>query len=170
MKNRSSLYFVSLMLLPTVFAGCYSFKGTSIPPEANTFFVAQFEVIPENIPPTVGQDFSELLKIKILRESRLNYRDIDPDLEFSGIITEYKVTAEAPQAGETTSFNRLTIAMTVEYTNNNNEKNAWGQARRFSQFFDYPSNQNLIDVQDELLENIFTELTERIFNEAFTNW
>lgn len=162
--------FYILLAIATVFSGCYSFKGITIPPEANTFFVEQFNVYPENIPPNEGQDFAELLKDKIRRESRLNYRDTDPDVEFTGAITEYKVTAEAPRAGEETSVNRLTIAVTVEYINNVNPESSWKQARRFPFFYDYPSDENLIDVQDEYIDIIFAQLTEDIFNAAFTNW
>jgi hypothetical protein len=159
-----------LVLISIIFTSCYSFKGISIPAEANTFFVEQFNVYPENIPPNEGQNFAELLKDKFRRESRLVYKDVDPDLEFSGAITEYRVTSEAPRAGEETSFNRLTIAVTVDYINNKNEDNAWEKPVRFSFFFDYPADENLIDVQEEYIQIIFDQLVEDIFNKAFTNW
>jgi len=165
MKNLVFLFLVSI-----TFSSCYSFKGISIPPEANTFFVTQFNVFPENIPPNVGQDFAELFKNKVRQESRLRLANTDPDIEFSGSITEYRVTAEAPEAGETTSFNRLTIAVTVDYINNQNEEGSWERPNRFSQFQDFPSDQNLIDIQEELIEDIFDLLVEDIFNKAFTNW
>lgn len=169
MQQFKYILFLSVLLANT-FSSCYSFKGISIPPEANTFFVEQFSVYPENIPPNEGQDFAELFKDKVRRESRLNYSDTDPDIEFTGAITEYKVTAEAPKAGEETSVNRLTIAVTVEYINNVNPESSWKQAKRFPFFYDYPSDENLIDVQDEYIDIIFDQLTENIFNEAFTNW
>ncbi|MFT4758645.1 MAG: hypothetical protein ACI9XO_002624 [Paraglaciecola sp.] len=165
MFKTSILVFISI-----IFTSCYSFKGISIPPEANTFFIEQFSVYPENIPPNEGQNFAELLKDKFRRESRLAYKDTDPDLEFSGAITEFRVSSEAPKAGAETSFNRLTIAVTVDYLNNKNEDNAWDKPVRFSQFYDYPSDQNLIDVQDEYIQLIFDQLVEDIFNKAFTNW
>lgn len=157
-------------LISALFSSCYSFKGISIPLNVDTFYVEQFNVYPENIPPTVGQDFAELFKDKIRRESRLNYKDVDPDVEFSGSITEFNVSAEAPRAGEETSFNRLTIAVLVDYTDNKNKDNAWEKPIRFQEFRDYPSDQNLIDVQEELIQVIFDQLVENIFNKAFTNW
>ena len=37
-------------------------------------------------------------------------------------------------------------------------------------FSDFESSQNLADVQDELIEAIFEQITEDIFNRAFSDW
>jgi hypothetical protein len=74
----------------------------------------------------------------------------------------------APQPGETTQFNRLTISLQVEFTNQTDPEQNWKNT--FSWFADYGANENLNSVQDDLHEVIFTQLTENIFNKAFTNW
>ena len=151
------------------FSSCrYGFKGTSIPTEANTFFVEVFDVGAQNAPAIIGQDFSILLTDKIRRESRLDPVDQDPDIEFEGTITRFQVSYEAPQPGETTAFNRLNVSIEVEYIDNNKEDTNWKNT--FSFFFDYPSDENLIDIQDEALDTIFDQLVEDVFNKAFTNW
>ncbi len=146
----------------------YSFKGISIPPDVNTYYVELFEnQAPASIP-TLPRDFTELLKDKIRRESRLQYTDTDPDIEFSGIVTDFRVSAEAPKANEQIGFNKLTITVQVNFVNNKDEKANWKQQFSFEDFFG--ANQNLLDVQDGLVETINKELTDRIFNRAFTNW
>lgn len=146
----------------------YGFKGTSISTDVNTFFVSVFDVGAQNAPAILGQDFSNLLTDKIRRESRLDPVNEDPDIEFEGTITRYQVSFEAPQPGETSAFNRLNVSIEVEYTDNQKEEEAWKST--FSFFFDYPSEDNLIDIQDEAVDVIFDQLVEDVFNKAFTNW
>ncbi|RMG78745.1 MAG: hypothetical protein D6714_17515 [Bacteroidetes bacterium] len=146
----------------------YSFKGISIPPEVNTFYVAEPENQTTTAPPTLPQNFRQQLNDKIRNESRLKNDDQNPDIEFLTTITEYQVSAQSPQPGQTNAFNRLTITFQVEYKNNLKEDDTWKQ--RFSHFADFPADQNLIDVQDTLIDEILEEIIERIFNRAFTNW
>ncbi len=170
---KNAILFSISLLFCLLFSSCYSFRGISINPNANTFYVAPFEVeirggeIPP--PPTLSVTFTERLKDKIRGESRLNYKDVDPDIEFSGIITGYDVTAEAPEQGETTSFSRLTIRMSVEYIDNKaTEPEA--QKKTVSFFQDYPTDENLLSIQDDLIDDINDELVDIIFNWAFNNW
>lgn len=148
--------------------GCYSFKGFSIDPEIDTFYVANFGNTTVNSPPTINQTFGESLKNKVARESRLNYEDSDPDIEFGGSITRYTVRAVSPERGERTALNRLDITVSIEYTNNRDEEESWKSSFNF--FRDFDSTINLLDVQDQLIEEIFDQIIEDIFNKAFTNW
>ena len=168
MKNWICI--LSMAMLALGFSGCkiYSFDGTSIPPDSKTFYVEQFEVRTSSAIPTLGQTISDALIDKIRNESNLNQVDSDPDIEFKGTVVEYRVTAESPQSGETTAFNRLNMVVSVEYINNKNEEDGWKS--KFPYFSDFPSDQNLIDVQEQLIEEINTQLVDDIFRKAFTNW
>ncbi len=151
-----------------LFTGCYSFKGTSIPADVTSYYIALFENQAPASTPTLPRDFTERLRDKIRRESRLTYRDIDPDIEFKGAISDFRVTMEAPRAGEQISYNKLSITVMVEFINHKNEKANWKQ--QFSYFDLFQPDQNLIDVQDALIETISKELVDQIFNRAFTDW
>ena len=166
-KLSFPILIIAICCIP-FFQSCYSFKGTSISPTINTFYVDTFNDRSSNAPPTIGQDFSNLLIRKIQTESRLDPSDVNPDIEFKGTIQSFVVTAEAPQPGEEVSFNRLTIAVVVEYIDHQNEEENWQS--RFSFFNDFSNDVNLIDVQEELIDNIGDQLVEDIFNKAFTNW
>ncbi|MCC6727639.1 MAG: hypothetical protein IT258_24245 [Saprospiraceae bacterium] len=146
----------------------YSLAGISIPPNINTYYVETFESQSAGAVPTLPRDFTERLKDKIRTETRLKYNDEEPDIEFTGAITDFRVTSEAPKAGEQIGFNKLTISVNVNFVNNKDEKANWKQQFSFEDFFG--ADQNLLDVQESLIENINKELVDRIYNRAFTNW
>ena len=174
LKKLNLLKFIgmlaAILLLIIQLHSCkYSFRGINIPQSVNSFYVNQFDLDAVNSPPTLNQTFSERLKDKIRSESRLRYSDTDPDVEFSGSITSFDVSSVAPQPGETTAFSRLEITVFVDYINNNDEELGW-QRRSFRYFSDFPSDQNLLSIQDQLIEDINEQLVEDIFNAAFSNW
>jgi hypothetical protein len=157
-----------LFILGSCLSGCYSLRGYGIADDVHSYYVGNFKLTAANAPATITQTFAESLKDKISRESRLKYTDKEPDLEFNGTIQGFTVAAIAPQPGERTAFNRLTINVTIEYTNNLNPKDQW--TKSFSHFEDFPAEQNLLQVQDELIVTIFNQILEDIFNQAFNNW
>jgi hypothetical protein len=157
-----------ILILFVVCNGCYSLKGFSISEDLKTFHVLDFRNTTPNAPATIQQTFSEQLKEKISRESRLTADNQNPDITFNGTITRFSVTAVAPEAGAITASNRLEIAVSITYENTREEKDRWTQS--FSHFLDFPSDRNLLDVQDELIDQIFDQIIEDIFNKAFTDW
>ncbi|MBL7790956.1 MAG: hypothetical protein JNK77_01435 [Saprospiraceae bacterium] len=168
---KTNLQFASLIFaLFTVLLGtsCYSLRGIDIDPNVNTYFVDQFRNNASNAPPSLPQTFTEALKEKIRTESRLVYADTDPDISFKGSIVDFRVTSEAPQPGETTSLNRLTITTAIEYIHAKDEKKGWKS--NFSFFYDFPSSTDLGSIQDDAIDVISKQMMEDIFNKAFTNW
>ncbi|MEM1320273.1 MAG: LPS assembly lipoprotein LptE [Bacteroidota bacterium] len=167
MKRRYSLPLLFLLLLQ--FSACrYSLRGISIPENVNTFYVSNFDNVADNVVPTLSLQFTQLLRDKIRNESRLNPDDTDPDIEFRGQITNFTVSSVAPQPGETSALNRLEIKIFVEFISNKDESENWKQP--FSFFNDFPSDQDILEVQEELINIISAQLVEDVFNRAFTNW
>ena len=150
---------------------CYNFKGISIPPTVSTFYVDQFQNALGNAPPEIGQQFSESLKDIVLNGSRLSYDETQPDIEFSGSVSSFRVNSVAPQETDTgfgSALNRLEISISVDYTNNQDDEENWTQS--FSFFADFDSTEDLASVQEDLILEIFSQLSEDVFNRAFTNW
>ena len=163
---RSTVLLFSLVLL---LGSCYSFKGISIEPDIDTYFVSpQFKDNTQNTPPNLPQNISERLKDKVRLESRLVFTDTDPDVEFIGTLVSYRVSSEAPQPGESSALNRLTITVAIDYISHKYEENSW--KKNFSFFFDFPANQDLSAVEDQAIDEILEQMMEDIFNEAFSNW
>lgn len=150
---------------------CYSFKGISIDPDVNTFFVQNFELEAANAPPTLALEFTEKLKDKIRLESRLSLKNTDQDVEFTGKVMEYRVVPVAPKPGEVVELNRLEVGVSVLFIHHKNDQKTWPIPRSFRHFAEFNNSVDLITVQDQLLrESIFPQIMEDIFNAAFNDW
>lgn len=166
MMKRPIFFFA--LLTAAMWQGCYSFRGIDIDANTRTYYVEQFRNNALDAAPSLPQTFTEALKEKIRTESRLVQNETNPDIEFKGIIVDYRVSAESPQPGERTALNRLTIVTAIEYINHKDEKKNWKQ--NFSFFFNFPSTTSLTSVQEEAIQTIGDQIMEDIFNKAFTNW
>ena len=156
------------IIVAAVLSSCYSFKGISIPPDVNTYYVENFRNAAPQAPGDINQRFSEALRAKIRNESRLTYNEQKPDIEFSGEINGFRLTPEAPQAGNTVALNKLEISVSVTFTNNKDEAKNW--KKTFSFFRTFESDKDFVSIQDNLISEIFRQLNENIFNESFTGW
>ncbi len=163
MKQLIVLFYGVLLL-----SGCYGFKGISIPTDVNSYFIENFQNNAPQAPGDINQRFSEALRSKIRNESRLVYTEQNPDIEFSGSITGFRITPEAPQAGNTVALNKLEITVSVNFVNNKYDNKNW--KKQFSYFRTFESDKDFISIQETLISEIFKQLMENIFNEAFTGW
>lgn len=147
---------------------CYTLNGVSISEETQTYYVEQFDVSAIAAPAEIGQQFSERLKQKINNNTRLAFSETDPDIDFVGSIVGFSVTPEAPNANNQADLNRLTIRVSVEYTDSKTEKISY--TNTFTDFEVFDANQNLLEIQSDLLDAIFERIAEDAFNKAFSNW
>ncbi len=158
----------SLIFLFFGFSSCLSFKGITIPDEVKTYYVEPVEVRELNAPAEVAQIFLETLRQKVREQSRLLYDDQEPHVIFTPIITKYSINSVAPQEGDLVAFNRLDIGVSISYEDTTNEENDY--TKSFNAFEDYPASENLQDREEELISTIFDDITERIFNDTFSDW
>jgi Lipopolysaccharide-assembly len=134
-----------------------------------TVTIEQFECKAANAPPQSGQQFSERFKLKILSDTRLKNIDIGGDYLFTGELTRYELGIIAPQANETVSLQRLTVAISVSCIDNKNADKSWTQ--QFSpRFANFPADTDLNTVQEQLLREIYEQILEDVFNKSFNAW
>ena len=148
--------------------GIYSFSGASIPAEAKTVSVAYFPNHAQLINPMLSNDFSTALRDAMMNQTTLDVVDEGGDLAFEGEIIDYKTMPVAITASQTAAMNRLTITVKVRFSNRFDETKDFEQ--NFSHYEDYPSEQDLNAVQDNLTAIIIEALVEDIFNKALVNW
>lgn len=165
MKHRYILVFVGFSF---IFYGCYTFKNASIPSDVKTFYVETFQTTDPTAPGDLNQRFSDALRNKIRNESRLIYAENAPDVEFTGTIKGFRLTDQAIIEGNTVAFVKLEIIVAVVYTNNKAEDKSWKSD--FSFFRTFPSDRDFVSIQDRLINEIFNQLLEDIFNKAFATW
>jgi len=113
-----------------------------------------------------------ITKNKVLNNTRLSYREEEGDIQLKGNIVGYTVTALAPQPNQTVALQRLTIKVSVDYKNiklkKDEENSAWTQT--FSRFADFGSDQDLVSVEEQLIQEIYDQVLEDVFNKAFSGW
>lgn len=156
-----------LFIVTGIFA-CYSFKGISIPPEANTFSIDQVIDQSFNAPATYPVEFSESMISKIRKESRLTLNNTNPDIVFKCTVKQFDITSQAPQPGIFSAINRLNVLIEVQFENKHDEKQNWKQT--FSRFQDFDAKENFSNMQQKLITDINLLLVDDIFKKAFTNW
>lgn len=146
-----------------------SLKGVTIPPDVTTFFVEDFRLSAVEAPADLNQRFGEALRNKVRNESRLNLKETDPDIIFSGNIRSFRVTPEAITAGTTAALNKLEIVIDVTLEYSKDEKAGW-KNKSYTFFRTFDSTQDFQNLQDGLIREIFDLFTEQIFNDAFSQW
>lgn len=153
-------------------SGCsYKFNGASIPADMKTVNVRFFENNAPLVVPNLSQQFTEDLKERIRTQSRLSIIQNDAQAIFEGRITGYDIKPIAIQdnTAPIAGANRLTITVSVKYTNNIDTKQSFEES--FTAFTDFSlAGQSLQSQEQALIKKVNTQLTENIFNRAFAQW
>lgn len=163
-----------MLLLPVLvaFDSCsVKLSGASIPKDMKTVTVQFFENNAPLVIPTLSQDFTEALKTRIRNQTSLSITQNDANAIFEGRITGYDIKPIALQNNNNPSAggDRLTIRVSVKYTNNLNPKSNFEES--FEKFKDFNlAAQSLESIQQQLIKEIDLQLTEDIFNRAFAQW
>lgn len=149
--------------------GIYSFSGASIPAEMKTVQVQFFENNAQMVVPYLSQQFTEDLKTRIRNQSRLSLVRGDADAAFEGRITDYRISPAAIQGNERAGLERLTITVSVKYTNRLKPELSFEQS--FTRFKDFSTQNGSVQAQEQqLIRDVNAQLTDDIFNRAFANW
>jgi hypothetical protein len=162
-------YFFLITLL-TLFTNCkyYNFTGTG-KIDAKTYQVNFFQNYAELVEPGLDRDFTVALQDLIQNQTSLNMIANNGDLIYEGEITDFRISPMTATANQTASQNRVTMTVNVRFTNKNKEADNF--ERRFSHFYDYPADQQLIGgllktAQDVMFERILQD----IFNASLAKW
>ena len=117
-----------------------------------------------------GLDRDLTLDLQNILENQTNLQLVQSngDLLYEGEIIEYRVSPMTSTADLNAAQNRLTISVNINYTNFKKEEDNF--ERRFSFFFDFPAEQQLISIKNEAHEIIFERLTQDIFNASLAKW
>lgn len=149
----------------------YSLSGASIPPEAKTYSVAYFPNNATMVAPILSSEMTDALKSIFSTRTKLKEVSEAGDFAFEGQIKNYTSTTAAVSAGATTdygSLNRLTITISVKFTNAIDDKQSFNKS--FSAYTDYDSSTLLNEVEGDLIAILVKQLAEDIFQDAASNW
>ena len=149
--------------------GIYSFSGTSIQNDVNTINIEYFEYKAQKVNPSLSNDLTEALRTRFRRMTRLEQVEQDGDLEIVGEVTGYSVSATAITAGEVAAQNRLTVTVSVSFTNRKYPEDDFDN-KTFSAYADYDSANSLDAVESSICAEIVDKLIEDIFNATVAQW
>lgn len=146
----------------------YSFTGASIAPDVKTISIRYFPSYAPLAKPTFSQMFTEALRDIFLKQTGLNMVDNYGDLQYEGEISNYNVGPVAIQGNETAALTRLTVTVNVRFVNTKNP--AQNFESNFTRFADFDQSKGLSAVEDQLLQEINSQLVQDIFNRSVSNW
>ena len=166
---------IYLLLFIFIIKSCgnYSFTGASIPEGTESFQVNFFENEAGNsmgsiFEPGLDRDFTIALQDILQNQTNLQLVSSDGDLIYEGEITEYRVSPMTATSNLQASQNRLTVGINVRFTNLKKEDDNF--ERRFTFYYDYPAEEQLLNVKSEAHDIIFERITQDIFNASLAKW
>lgn len=175
-KIANMVCWVIFSILMQACAVSYSFTGTNLNYDlTKTFSVENFFNDSGGGPANMEQLFTESLKEFYQRNTQLELVRNNGDLQFSGSINRYAITPQAtvssqdPNLPDRAGQMRLTISVEVDYVNTVVEEESL--KRTFSFFKDYdPRTTSILQVESQLIEEIFDQILQDIFSATVANW
>lgn len=146
----------------------YRFTDASVDPNWKTFTMAQTINRATLQNPNAAPNFTEALKTKFLRDTRLALNREDGDLDFSATIIEYNIEPVAITGVETTAQNRLNISIKIDCVNKSDKTKSFSQVFRDGE--NYDASRQFSDLETSLVNTIYDRLVQQIFNRTFGNW
>ena len=160
---------IVLFIFATSCSVKYSLTGASISPETKTFQVNYFQNTAPLIEPGIERDFTNKLIDLLINQTSLELVKSNGDLTYEGEIVEYRISPTTATANNTAAQNRLTIAVNVRFYDKSDSEADF--EKRFSFYYDYPGNVQLIGGQrDTALDEIFERITQDVFNASLAKW
>ena len=153
--------------------GVYSFTGTGT--TAKNISIQEFYNNADLGPANMGQNLSNKLKDYFIQNTNLSVVQEDGELQMEGEVANYTLTPIAPiGTGNPNDINsasstRLTISVKVSYLNTLDETMSF-QNKTFSFYKDFPNDQNISDIEEAYVKEIFDRIINDIFNASVANW
>lgn len=148
----------------------YQFNGASVDYNiVKTISIQDFPNHAQLVYPTLSASFSDALRNKFIRQTRLRIVDNNADLELEGEITGYEIKGIAAKADQFDSMTELIVTVRVRYINNQNPDDDLQQSFTSNRQFDN-SMGSLDQMENELVTDIIEDLVDQIYNATLGNW
>ncbi len=161
---------IKLLLILVFFSSCnYSFKGASPPEGIKTIFIPTFKDASGFGSANLAEDMTLLLKNKFIKDNTLEYADkTDADGMLTCTIKSVQDEALVVSGGEQVSKRKITLNVSVEFTNLRKQKNIW--TKDFSNWGEYESSSGGFSQRDAGITSAEDKITDDILLEVISNW
>jgi len=147
----------------------YSFSGSSVDyTKVSSISIRDFPNIAPLVYAPLAQQFTENLKDKYTRQTKLRVLGDGGDMDIEGEITGYTFMPLAVSENTYAQQTRLTISVRVRFTNNSDPDQDF--ERTFSAKSEFDNSLTIDQVQDELCDVIMKEIIDQIFNATVATW
>lgn len=172
MKRWTSL--IGTIVAITALAGCgiYSFSGAAIPSHLNTISIPQVQDRSSNTLTNLDDNLTNLLMDRFVQQTRLSLEPTanKADALLRVQIDRYSTQPTSVSGQEQATLNRVTITVSVTYTDQTNETNVID--RSFSSFEEYdPLDPNTgLTGEGAAATAVLEKIADDIFTAATSNW
>ena len=155
--------------------GCsisYQFSGTSIDyTQVRSISIKDFPNMAPLVYGPLAQRFTDELKDKFVRQTKLQMLRENGRLDLEGEITGYELTPQAVREDANralAALTRLTVTVRVRYTNRVNPDKDFEQS--FSSYKEFENSRTIDQVQEQLCREIIDDLVNQIYNATVADW
>lgn len=161
--------FAVLLIVMNSCAVSYTFNGASIDyTKTKSISIVDFNNVAQLIHPPLAQEFSEKLRDKYTKQTRLKLLKSGGDLHIEGEIVGYDLTPMSIGQDSYSAETKLTVTINVRFTNNQKPEDDF--EKKYIAFQSFDSNRMITDVQDELLTTIIEDIADNIYNDTVAKW
>ena len=147
----------------------YSFSGSSVDyTKVASISINEFPNIAQWVYAPLAQQFTENLRDKYTRQTKLRILREGGDLDLEGEITGYDLMPLAVSENTFASQSRLTITVRVRFVNKTDPDQDF--ERTFSAKSEFDNTNTIDQVQDELCDVIMKEIIDQIYNATVATW
>lgn len=146
-----------------------TFNGASVDyTKTKSISIPDFSNVAELVHPPFAINFTEKLRDKYSRQTRLKLLKAGGDMHLEGEIVGYELTPMSIGQDSYAAETRLTVTINVRFTNHKNPEDDF--EKKYIAYRSFDSNRMLTEVQDELLVEITEDITDNIYNETVAKW
>ena len=146
-----------------------TFNGASIDyNKVKSISVADFNNVAELIHPPLAQEFSERVRDKYSKQTRLKVLKTAGDMQLEGEIVGYMLTPMAVGQDSYSAETKLTLTINVRFVNTKSQEEDF--EKQYSVFRTFDSNRMITEVQDELMAEMTEEIADIIYNDTVARW
>lgn len=163
------LFLFAVIFLYSLTSCNYSFKGASPPEGIKTIYIPSIRDESGFGLPNLGEEITTLLKSKFINDNTLEYAEkTQADGMLDCVIRSVTDEALVVTGNEQVSRRKVTITVSVEFTNLKKQKSIW--KKDFSNWGEYDSSTGGFSKRDEGVKSAEDKITDDILLEVISNW
>ena len=172
-RKYGALGIISAFLIAGMVVSCsisYKFVGGTMDySKVQSISIKDFPNMATFVYPPLAQKFTEQLRDKYNRQTKLQVLRENGTMDLEGEITGYESMPLAVREDMYASQTRLTVTIRVRFTNQVTPEDDFEE--NFSAYQEFDNSSRTLDmVQDELCELILKEIIDQIYNATVAKW